>query len=256
MIDLLADSSSLIVAGHRGFKAVYPENTLLAFEKALDLGVDMLEFDLRLTKDNAVVVIHDETVNRTTDGEGPVSGFTLAELKQLDAGSWLGAEFEGLRIPTLEELCEFLGEYPGLLLNVEIKPSKHAKQVADLAIETLKTCGYLARCVFTSFDASILAYLHDEYQVRTQGFEREAMSNFEPGEQGTYSKMWAIAFPMNALTADKVQAARNRGLLAWCYCPDTSEQVSYALECGVTLLTCNDPRPAIEAFEAAGKDLQ
>lgn len=101
MIDLLASSLSLTVAGHRGFKATYPENTLLALEKALDLGVAMLEFDLRLSKDNVVVVLHDKTVDRTTNGSGFVGDFTLDQLKQLDAGSWFDESFRGLRIPTL-----------------------------------------------------------------------------------------------------------------------------------------------------------
>ncbi len=249
VINRLTNTSSFIVAGHRGFKTCYPENTLLAFREALDLGVAMLEFDLRMSKDNVVVVLHDETVDRTTNGSGPVNSFTLAELKQLDAGGWLGKEFQGLQIPTLEELCEMLKDYPELLLNVEIKPSQQAREVADQAIALLKTYDYLSRCVFTCFDAAILAYLHDEFQLRTQGFEGEMMSNFEAGEQGTYSKMWAIAFPMSKLTKEKVQTYQAQGLLAWCYCPDTEEQVAYALECGTTLLTSNDPRPALNLLQ-------
>ncbi|MBD0382269.1 glycerophosphodiester phosphodiesterase family protein [Paenibacillus sedimenti] len=249
MIDKLANSSSLVVAGHRGYKSTFPENTLLAFREALALGVGMLEFDLRLTQDGVVVVIHDETVDRTTNGTGPVDSLTLAEIQRLDAGGWFAEKFEGMGVPSLDELCKMLQHYPDLLLNVEIKPSVHAIEVADRSIAMLKTYGYLDRCVFTSFDAAILAYLHDEHGLKTQGFEAKAMSNFEQGEQGTYAKMWAIAFPMNELTAEKVQKAKDRGLLAWCYCPDTEEQVSYALKCGVTLMTCNDPVPALAAVQ-------
>ena len=108
MIERLREPSCTMVAAHRGYKSAYPENTLLAFRKALELGVDMLEFDLRLTLDKEVVVIHDATVQRTTSGAGEVRDYTLAELKSLDAGGWFAREFEGLKIPTLAELCELL----------------------------------------------------------------------------------------------------------------------------------------------------
>ncbi|MGG1519620.1 glycerophosphodiester phosphodiesterase family protein [Paenibacillus oryzisoli] len=247
MIQKLEQSQSLVIAGHRGFKSAYPENTLLSFKEALALGVGMLEFDLRLTKDGVVVVLHDETVDRTTNGTGPVGEYTLDELQNLDAGGWFDKAYAGLQVPTLDELCELLSDYPELLLNVEIKPSRTAREVTDQAIMTLEKFGHLSRCVFTSFDAAVLDYLYDAYGAKTQGFEAGAMSNFDHSENGTYSKMWAIAFPMKALTAEKVRAAQQKGLLAWGYCPDTAEEVAYAKSCGVTLVTCNDPRPALEA---------
>jgi glycerophosphoryl diester phosphodiesterase len=245
MIERLQNNPSIIVAGHRGFKSAYPENTLLAFQKAVELGVEMLEFDLRLSKDKVIMVIHDETLERTTNGSGKISDYTLAELKQLDAGGWFGNVFEGLKIPTFEELCKLLKPYPEVLLNVEIKPSVDAKQVADATITMLKDYGYLSRCVFTSFDADIIAHVHDKYKLKTQGFPGECMFNFIPGVNGTYSKMWAAGISMKLLTKRKVKEIQDLGLLAWCYCPDDEEQVYRALECGVTLMTCNNPEPAI-----------
>jgi glycerophosphoryl diester phosphodiesterase len=200
MIEQLQNNTSLIVAGHRGWKSAYPENTLLAFQKALELGVDMLEFDLRFSKDRVVMVIHDETLERTTNGSGKVSDYTMAELKQLDAGGWFGNVFEGLKIPTFEELCQLLASYPDVLLNVEVKPSADAKEVADTAIAILEEYGYLSRCVFTCFDAEIIAYIHDTYLLKTQGFPGELMSNFIPGKNGTLSKMWAVSINMKLLT--------------------------------------------------------
>lgn len=245
MIDRLAQNKSMIVAGHRGWKSAYPENTLLAFRAALELGVDMLEFDLRLSKDKAVVVIHDETVDRTTDGTGRVSEYTLAELKKLDAGGWFGIVYEGLKIPTLDELCQLLASYPDVLLNVEVKPGIDAKEAADATIAILKEYGYLSRCVFTCFDATILAYIHDEYQLRTQGFPEESMSNYVTGANGTLSKMWAVGISMKQLTPQRVKEYEALGVLPWCYCPDDEKQVYYALGCGAMLMTVNDPQPAL-----------
>ena len=104
-----------LVIAHRGFSGAAPENTLPSFRKALSSGADALEFDLRLTKDSRVVVIHDETVDRTTDGSGKVRSFPFSRLRTLDAGSWYDAPFRGARIPSLEEVLA-LGKGCRLLL--------------------------------------------------------------------------------------------------------------------------------------------
>lgn len=246
MIARLQNNSSIIVSGHRGWKSDYPENTLLSFQRAIELGVDMLEFDLRFSKDKAVMVIHDATVDRTTNGKGKVSDYTLAELKQLDAGGWFGKVYEGLKIPTFEELCDLLVSYPDILLNVEIKPSPDAKEVADAAVEILRRYEYIPRCVFTCFDAEVLAYIHDQYELKTQGFPEELMSNYVTGADGTLSKMWAVGISMKLLTPQRVQEYEQQGILAWCYCPDTEQQVLYAIGSGSLLMTVNDPQPALQ----------
>lgn len=246
MIERLHDNPSMIVAGHRGYKSDYPENTLLSFREALKAGVDMIEFDLRLSKDGVLMVIHDETVDRTTNGSGKVGDLTLNELKRLDAGGWFGSEFEGLKIPTFAELCALLEADPHVLLNVEVKRSADAKEAADQAVRILSERGFLPRCVFTCFDADIIAHLHDVHGVKTQGFKEEVMSNFVPGVGGTYSKMWAIGIEMSLLTPQTVKRYRDMGLQVWSYCPDDRQQVLYSLGCGATLMTCNDPAPAME----------
>ena len=245
MIERMAMDASIVVAGHRGYRSEYPENTLLAFDKALAAGVDMLEFDLRLSKDNVIMVIHDETVDRTTNGSGKVCDHTAEELKRLDAGAPFGAEFAGQRVPEFKELCELLKTHPDVLLNVEIKPSPDAMETADAAIAMLQAYGYLERCVFTSFDAAVVAHIHDRYRLKTQGFPGELMQHFEPGKNGTYAKMWAVGIPMKLLTPAIVKQFQEMGILAWCYSPDDRRQVHYALGCGVTCMTVNNPLPAL-----------
>ncbi len=93
----------ITVVGHRGTVKHAPENTVAAIEKAIELGADLVEIDIRESSDGHLVVIHDASVDRTTDGTGLVSQMTLAELKALDAGSWFAPEFAGERIPTLDE---------------------------------------------------------------------------------------------------------------------------------------------------------
>lgn len=91
------------LCAHRGAMATHPENTIPALQEAVRLGAHMIEFDLQLTKDGELVLMHDATLDRTTDGTGKVSDFTLAEIQALDAGSKMGAAFAGVRVPTFEE---------------------------------------------------------------------------------------------------------------------------------------------------------
>ncbi|MFQ6113109.1 MAG: glycerophosphodiester phosphodiesterase [bacterium] len=91
------------VVGHRGNVKFTPENTIPGFEIAIEYGADLIEMDVRETKDGELVIIHDETVDRTTNGTGKVSELTLKEIKELDAGSWFSPKFKGVRIPTLKE---------------------------------------------------------------------------------------------------------------------------------------------------------
>jgi len=113
---------NVVVVAHRGMAPGYPENTLLAFRHAFELGVDYIEVDLRMTKDGVPVILHDDTLDRTTDGKGEVSELTLAEIKKLDAGSIAKPEFAGARIPTLEETLALAAPLGGKLI-LDIKSS-------------------------------------------------------------------------------------------------------------------------------------
>lgn len=109
----------VFIIAHRGFSGVAPENTLISFKKAIEIGADMIEFDVSLSKDGIPVVIHDKTVNRTTNSKGKVENFTLEELKSFDAGSWYKTEFKDEKIPTLEEVIKI--SKGKIILNIEIK---------------------------------------------------------------------------------------------------------------------------------------
>ncbi|RYM06719.1 glycerophosphodiester phosphodiesterase [Sporolactobacillus sp. THM7-7] len=112
------------VIAHRGSKSNRPENTLAAFKEAIRVGSDGIELDVHLTKDQEVVVMHDEKVNRTTNGKGSIKSFTLKELKELDAGSWFSRQYKGERVPTLEEALKVLDSFPGVL-NIELKTDRN-----------------------------------------------------------------------------------------------------------------------------------
>lgn len=112
----------LVIFGHRGYSGVAPENTMAAFEQAFIAGAQGIELDVHLTKEGELVVCHDETLDRTTDGSGLVEEKSLSELKKLDAGSWYGEDFKAQAIPTLREVLTLVVGKP-YLVNIELKNS-------------------------------------------------------------------------------------------------------------------------------------
>lgn len=141
----------LQVIAHRGASGTCPENTLAAFRRAEALGAHMIELDVQLTRDDEVIVLHDDTLDRTSDGRGPVAARTLAELRRLDAGSWFGAAFRGEPIPTLAEVLTAVR----LPVNVELKAGGGAGLEARTLAE-VECAGALGRVIFSSFDPESL----------------------------------------------------------------------------------------------------
>lgn len=148
---------NLSLQAHRGAAGLAPENTLAAFRLAIELGADAAELDLQATKDGVVVVIHDDTVDRTTDGRGCIGDLTLAEIKRLDAGGKFGAAFRGERIPTLRDLIDLVKASGNqrFRLNLEIKFAEGREgQPADLeerVLAVLAETGFLDRVITQSF---------------------------------------------------------------------------------------------------------
>ena len=110
------------VTAHRGYSGRYPENTMLAFKKAVEAGCDEIELDVQLTKDDVVVVLHDERIDRTTDGTGYVRDYTYEELKQFNAAKCWNGRYETMAIPTFEEYCLWVKDEP-VTTNIELKTS-------------------------------------------------------------------------------------------------------------------------------------
>jgi len=136
---------------HRGASYEAPANTLAAFLLAVELGADGIELDVHLSKDGHVVVIHDFDVSATTDGQGLVCDKTLAELKELDAGSWFDPVFAGQRIPTLQEVIDAVGQR--LLLNIELKASGWSDRgLTAEVVKIVEQNGLVDRVILSSFN--------------------------------------------------------------------------------------------------------
>lgn len=145
------------IIAHRGASGYTPENTMAAFERAVQLGAGFIETDLHLTRDARFVAIHDDTLERTSNGRGPVRDHTLAELRALDVGMWYDRQFAGQRIPTLEEILTFARTHD-VVFYLEIKHGA-AWGMHHALIGALQNAENAARTVVISFDASTLAPL-------------------------------------------------------------------------------------------------
>ena len=138
---------------HRGFSGKYPENTLLAFRKAIEAGADGAELDVHLTKDNVVVVIHDERIDRTTDGEGFVADYTYDELSQFDASATFKGVYGFNKIPTLREYFELVKPVEGFITNIELKTGYNEYPGIEKAVlELIEEFGLEERIIISSFN--------------------------------------------------------------------------------------------------------
>ncbi len=144
-----------LIFAHRGARAVAPENTLPAFQKALEMGVDGIELDVQATKDDRLAVIHDFDLSRTTNGQGRVQDFTAAELAQLDAGSHFSPAFAGVGVPTLDQVFDLVQKLAGdaCTVNVEIKSmDPGGGREVDLVAALIRERGLYDQVIVSSFN--------------------------------------------------------------------------------------------------------
>ncbi len=140
------------IYGHRGYSGRYPENTMLAFQKAVEAGCDGIELDVQLTKDGEVVIAHDETVDRMTDGTGPIREKTLEECKKLNAGMVKGNAFGFQPIPSLDEYCNWVKNFD-IVTNIEIKSGVYFYEgLEEKTLELVRRYSLEDRVIFSSFN--------------------------------------------------------------------------------------------------------
>ena len=140
------------VIAHRGYSGAFPENTMLAFRKAVEAGCDGIELDVHETRDGQLVIIHDETIDRTTDGTGPVRDYTLAELKTFNAAKLHGAGLPPERIPSFEEYCAWASTQD-IFTNVEIKTDNvYYPDIERKIWDTVVRYGLEKKVIFSSFN--------------------------------------------------------------------------------------------------------
>lgn len=233
----------IFVEGHRGFCALYPENTLLSFEKAIELGVDAVEFDIWLSKDKVPVLMHDGNAYRTCGVDAELRDLTLDQIKKLVPCSpkKFGDAFRGqVQVSTLYELLELVKKTrPGLKLGVEIK--EYTEETVDIAVSALKEYGVFENCWFYAFNGRIIRYLKEQYGARTMGYP-----DFQMKEFNGYDCYDEIGLSMNIVRSEVFEHYQKKGLPMHMYCADTEEEVNLCIEKGASLITANDPRAMLK----------
>src|SRR5262249_54154022 len=150
-----------VVIAHRGGRKWAPENTLIAFKKSMAAGADGIELDIHRCKSGELVVIHDETIDRTTDGKGLVKDLTYDEIKKFSAGKWYGKEFESERIPLLSEVLDTVDGK--MIVNIEIKNTPiEYPGIEDDLIKLLKGYKYPDKIMISSFDHELIRRIHEK----------------------------------------------------------------------------------------------
>ncbi len=235
-----------LVIAHRGGAGLWPENTIYAFERARELGVDVLEMDVRVTADGVLVVMHDGTLERTTDGSGPINKLTLAQLKKLDAAfRWSpdgGRSFplrgRGIGVPTLHEVFK---AFPDIRFNIE--PKQVEPSLVKPLCRMIRENGMTKKVMVGSFSAQVLAEFRGECaEVATSASPAEvsdflAMKNGRP-ENAPRLKAQALQIPeyilgQNVLTREFVEAAHALELQVHPWTINDEESMKRLIELGV-----------------------
>ncbi|MCX7349096.1 MAG: glycerophosphodiester phosphodiesterase family protein [Alphaproteobacteria bacterium] len=202
------------ISAHRGFSEDYPENTIPALAAALEAGADVAEIDIKLTRDGKLVLMHDTTVDRTTNGTGAVKDLTLAEIRQLDAGSWFGTEFSGTIVPTLDEVIAWSSGRLGILLEMKNCPERDPVFL-DEVIATIERHAAQNFVFPAGFDHPSIAAIHAR----------------RPD--------WSLEIIMNCRLCDTVQAAKAAGAVLVSLEPEyaVKEDVEAMHAAGLSVLT-------------------
>jgi len=240
----------VLVTAHRGFSGDAPENTLAAFKKAMEVGSDMMELDVRFSKDGQIVVMHDDTLDRTTNGRGKVSDYTLKELKQFDAGSWFAPQFSGEHIPTLVEVLELAKGK--ILVNIEIKDESLGRykitDLADRALQEVTKAGMEDRVIYVSFYPVALERIQERDSRLWVGllYHRPWNSLHEV----TGGRSFPVLGLRNSyLTKGKIDKIHQQGMKVNVYTVNSEEEMEPFIHWGVDGMITNHPDRLIKILQ-------
>ncbi len=228
------------IIAHRGASGYAPENTVAAFKKAVCMGAKSVEFDVQMTKDGQLVVIHDYSLDRTTTGAGMVMETTYDELKELDAGSWYSREFAGEKVPLLSEV---LSVFPSdMTINIEIKKATLETRQVELDVyQLVKDMHLLDQVIFSSFDHQCLKKLLNIEGIRVGVLISSAM--IEPITYLMKNGLNNYSLNQNADFIDEtfVKNAHAKGLKVFSYTVNTKKIGQYFESIGVDGIFTNYP---------------
>lgn len=239
--------NKIYIEGHRGACALYPENTLLSFQKAIEMGVDAIEFDVWLTSDKVPVLMHDGNAFRTCGMDRNLRDMTITDIKKLCPcySKAFGNRFSGqVEVPTLYELLKLCKQIrPDLKLGVEIK--EYTEETVDITVKALKKYGVFENCWFYAFNGRIIRYIKEVYNGRTMGYPDFQMKEFDGYD--AYDEMGLSIAIARSEVADVYMS---KGLPMHIYCADTTKDVQFCIDKGAALITANDPTALLSVLRS------
>ncbi len=228
------------IMGHRGARFEAPENTVPGFRYAVGLGLTSVEFDVRLTADDALVVIHDETVDRTTNGEGRVADLTLQQLQALDARSIFPDWPEPCTIPTFAEVLDVVGQLPTIEVEIKSDAPERLERLVPLVVEEIRSRGIGHQVMLTSFDAVALAIA----QRVAPEIRRCYIGRWDSLEfVDTAKELGCCRAGVNHPNADSdvVKAARDQELEVCCWPTNSDDDLRSALSFSPDVICTDNP---------------
>ena len=232
------------IIGHRGYCAKYPENTLISFQAAIEAGAKMIELDVMFSRDRKVIVIHDATLERTTNGQGNVADLSLAELQQMDAGSWFDSRFADQYLPQLSEVLDLVGGR--VYINVEIKSNAYESHHPPDAIEKqvvrlLRQKDLLDTSIISSFDVNILEQIASMKNIPAIAFISEKPANKKTVQLCTRLKVFSWHPDHRIVTASQVQEMHTARIRVFPYTVDIFEDYARMRDMEADGVITNDP---------------
>jgi glycerophosphoryl diester phosphodiesterase len=240
----LPNGSPYLIA-HRGISAKAPENTLASFERAANFsGIDMIELDVRLTKDEEVIVLHDRTLQRTSTGNGPARNYSLEEIRRFDAGSWFHPMFSEERIPTLYDVLQKVGNR--LWVDIEIKSDRLHREPHELleekVLDVVRRCGMDDRVMFSSFDHRLLINIKRMRPSVITGVLFDFLHDFGKSPSKLADRAGAAVFKCatRELTRSMLDDAHKYGLAVYVYTLNSVQSAQRMLSFGVDGILSNN----------------
>ena len=239
---------------HRGHSIEYPENTLEAYRKAIELGIEMIECDVNITRDGKLVMIHDSTLDRTTNGSGRVSSLTWEEIQRLDAGGKFKREFAGVCIPSTEETL-LLYKEAGIASCFEVKggDADESNRIAIALLELFQKHNMLETAFMSSYHHEALHLAQSKCSDLLLAPERlpdDAPAN--PPEAVRQAKMFSasvIQHQYTVLTPEVVRALHENEIAVWAWSTNDEQSMLFSIDCGADALMGDDAKLMIEVLD-------
>ena len=240
---------------HRGASSYAPENTFAAYDKALAMGVDHIELDVHYTSDGHIVVIHDDEIDRTTNGSGPVSDHTLAQLRSLDAGSWFSLQYAGERIRSLGEVLEHYKDR----LHIHLEVKAHVEGLASRSADMVHGYGMADGVTFTSFWKPALEELRAYApELPTGWLVPPGPGPWDPSyvQQALDLGLTQLCPRADVLTPELVDELHSKGLLVRAWGIANEDLMRRAVDAGADGMTINFPDKLVEYLRVKGAPSQ